>query len=272
MESSQSKIEVIVSNVRIALWSTYRSVSTAFLRSVSTLDDVVVIHEPFLDAACFGEDRTIGTVRYSHEPNRPGLTFDSVKAKLEDKYPGRKAVFFKDHAHHIIPRMECLPNTYKHSFLIRQPAKALRSQFIATTTCAQESLNEWSQFRPEESGFRELWQLYNYVKDILGQDPVVVDADDLLNNPKEIMNEYCNKVGLEYKETMVHWDTCTFQDSFFGAHVWFKTLNGSHGFLHPTNDPPGDNVSLPEVVLQSIRDSEPYYQQLYQFRIRGNET
>ncbi|XP_077864893.1 uncharacterized protein LOC144350673 [Saccoglossus kowalevskii] len=203
-------------------------------------------------------------------PYRTSVMFREVKKKLEYDHPHSSTVFFKEFAYFLMSHLDCLPDNFKHSFLIRKPSKAIRSQYIARMRCVDESMS----FRPEEVGFRELWQLYSYVKDTLGQNPVVIDADDLLDNPKAIMKGYCNKMNLKYQDSMVHWDEGKLVNgmSIPNMEAWYSTVRGSSGFVSSYHDPSDDDVRLPDIVVHSIHDSEPYYQQLYHYRIRGNDT
>ena len=41
----------------------------------------------------------------------------------------------------------------------------------------------WDHFNAEEAGFKELLQLYKLVTEQLGQEAIIVDADDLLKHP-----------------------------------------------------------------------------------------
>ena len=41
----------------------------------------------------------------------------------------------------------------------------------------------WDHFDPQEVGFAELYQLFTLVAEQLGQDAIVIDADDLLHHP-----------------------------------------------------------------------------------------
>ena len=35
----------------------------------------------------------------------------------------------------------------------------------------------------------------------------VIDADDLLDHPADVVSAFCESVGLEYRESMLKWDT-----------------------------------------------------------------
>lgn len=50
----------------------------------------------------------------------------------------------------------------------------------------------------------------------------MIDADDLLDQPKEVMRKYCESVGLDFKESMLGWgengDGCSKFDKWKGFH------------------------------------------------------
>ena len=65
--------------------------------------------------------------------------------------------------------------------------------FFNVIACSKKTLSSGSSvcfisgpnepFDPREGGFRQLWELYEFVTGTLGQTPVVIDADDMCNNP-----------------------------------------------------------------------------------------
>ena len=85
----------------------------------------------------------------------------------------------------------------KHTFLIRNPLKSIPSYYRACNKCGFPSL-------PNENGIRELYDLFKTVQQV-DPTPVVVDADDLLMNPRELMEQYCNATGLPFEESMLSW-------------------------------------------------------------------
>ena len=76
---------------------------------------------------------------------------------------------------------------------------------------------------PSEAGYDELRRIFDFlVKErqvgpaVAGQHAelkdgevsiTVVDADDLLDAPEEIISAYCKEVGIEYKSDMLTWDS-----------------------------------------------------------------
>ena len=85
----------------------------------------------------------------------------------------------------------------KHTFLIRSPLKSIPSCCRACNKCGFSSL-------PSENGIRELYDLFKTVQQV-DPTPVVIDADDLLMNPRELMEQYCNATGLPFEESMLSW-------------------------------------------------------------------
>jgi len=53
----------------------------------------------------------------------------------------------------------------------------------------------------------------------------VIDADDLLDNPAEIIEAYCQTVGLDYSPEMLHWEDDENQQR---AKEAFEKWNGFH--------------------------------------------
>jgi len=90
----------------------------------------------------------------------------------------------------------------------------------------------WDHFDPTEAGYDELRRVFDWLQEIGqigprragtengqvngvhgdtqttdGVEICVVDADDLLDDPKGIIEGFCKSVGLDFKEEMLNWDT-----------------------------------------------------------------
>lgn len=44
----------------------------------------------------------------------------------------------------------------------------------------------WTGFDSREAGFKELWELYQYVKENVDPDAIVIDAADMISDPCEV--------------------------------------------------------------------------------------
>ncbi|XP_002740452.1 uncharacterized protein LOC100368540 [Saccoglossus kowalevskii] len=258
-----SKLESVP---RVILWSAPRCISTAFERSIRTLQDVHVMHECYCTASYLGKERT--SQRYKDQEPIDGFSFNEVKKLLEDNYPGCSAIFMKDMAYSMAGKLHTLPEGYSHTFLIRNPSKAVSSLY---RTISKGNMPEWSSFNLEEVGFCEMWELYQYVKENFGIQPVVVDADELLSNPAGMMKAYCEATNLQYKDTMLNWEPEN-QDQWLWEKDWYGTVKGSSGFIV---NPGGsaavsklDVSSLPDFVQDAISAAQPYYDKLFNCRLK----
>ncbi|CAG8851089.1 3778_t:CDS:1, partial [Racocetra persica] len=59
-------------------------------------------------------------------------------------------------------------------------------------------------FDKSRVGLRESKQIFDLLKD-LNKQLIVVDADDLINDPERVMKKYCELIEEEYKDEMIHW-------------------------------------------------------------------
>lgn len=106
----------------------------------------------------------------------------------------------------VIP-YNCLTK-YDYVFLIRNPFKSVPS-YVRCCTGELGKMTGFEYFDPQEVGFRELRLLFDYLKNkgALGEsDPFVIDADDLLDHPEEVVRRVCEHTGLRFDKSMLKWD------------------------------------------------------------------
>ena len=185
-----------VHSPRIFLWCHPRSLSSVFERSIRELKGVKVFYEAHMANGAFYQEQ----IPEAQQGN--DITFESVDEKLLQPYPEYDAVFIRDHAYYIKGRYKNYISgefsSFKHTFLIRDPRKSFPSFIRACKEAEYPVL-------PKEYGVQALYDMYKVVKEGIDPNPVIVDADDLLNNPKEIMRSYCNATGLVYTDDMLTW-------------------------------------------------------------------
>ena len=262
-------LSVNMVKTRVMLWSTPRSVSTAFERSIRTLKNGKVFHEPFSHAFYFGPERQ--STRFASKKVDPQATYHLICEKLQKEYEEADFVFAKDMALCVENKFEILLEdalrNVKHTFLIRHPFKVVRSQFRASMN--RKNVN-WLYFDPEEAGFRQLLELYEFVKQHIHEEPVVVDADDLLEFPNETMQSYCQAVGLKYEEGMTSWEPGCLPEWQY-SFGWYEDVMKSTGFISKSQLKKVEVVSdqdLPEEVTALINKCMPHYEALKAKRIR----
>ncbi|CAG8707703.1 13263_t:CDS:2, partial [Racocetra persica] len=84
--------------------------------------------------------------------------------------------------------------------------------------------------------------------------------------------KYCELIGEEYKEEMIHWEATTVnewsgsQNTSIATKLMAHNAENSTGFNKFTNkyDP---ETEYPQIVYDAIAENKPYYDYLYQFKI-----
>ncbi|XP_077983428.1 uncharacterized protein LOC144438252 [Glandiceps talaboti] len=263
-----------MSVAKAVVWTSPRCRSTVFERSIRTLEGVKVFHEYYCTAAYQGEDRTLQ--RYSKNEPIPNSKFEDVQKTLEGSFTNCKGVFVKDVAYAMVGKLDTLPEGYHHTFIIRDPTNAITSLYRVIT---EGDLPDWADgFLPIEAGFREMWDLYQHLKEVKGLQPLVLDADDVLSDPASMMKKYCDVVGFEYTDDMLHWkpesesEKWTWEaDHFTWEKDWYGTILSSSGFIKPTEGAANKSVDVsffPQYVQKAIEEARPYYDKLYELRMK----
>ena len=239
----------------LVLWGTPRSTSTAFEWMMRMRGDMTCFHEPFGEAWYQGEQAMWPRIK-ADSPRIQGLTFDSVWQELLAA-AARGPVFSKDFPHYIehLWTDEFLAH-FKHSFLIRDPAKVATSMF-----------KNWPDFVLKEIAFVEQRALFDRLCDDLGAAPAVIDSDDLLENPQGIVEAYCNAVDIPYIESALSWEPGARDEvSWYDGGSWHANLRDSNG-LKPQPRRYIDIAEAPDRVKQIYDIVLPHYQHLHAHRL-----
>ena len=239
----------------LALWATPRSTSTAFEWMMRMRGDMTCFHEPFGEPWYQGEAPLWPRLK-PDSPRTPGLTFDTVWDKLR-AVAEEGPVFIKDFPHYIEHMWtdEFLAH-FNHSFLIRDPAKVATSMF-----------KHWPDFVLKEIGFVEQRQLFDRLCDQTGKTPPVIDSDDLLENPYEVVESYCRAVGIPFIAEALTWKPGARNEvSWYDGGSWHENLRSSSG-LAPQPREYIDISDAPDRVKEIYDIVLPHYQCLYPHRL-----
>lgn len=259
----------IEDQTRVFLWTAPRCISTAFERAIINLYNGKIFHEPFSQFYYFGPNRK--SDRYRNIPDQLDGTLDAIGKSLSAKHEGKKFVFSKDMAYYLKDNFEILRQkglrNFKHSFLIRNPKKAVPSLYHASINSKKTS---WDYFDPQEAGFRELLDLYELVVKELDQSPIVVDADDLLENPEAMMKKYCDASGLEYMENMTSWEPGVAIPEWNVWTGWHDAVAKSSGIKKKDKMTSSKEKESDEIdeILSCVNESLKCYEVLYEKRLR----
>lgn len=240
------------SPLRLAMWSGPRNISTAMMRSWGNRPDTVVCDEPLYAhylrvtlRAHPGADEVIA---------RHDGDWRSVVRRLLGPLPAGKTVFYQKHmAHHLLPHIERgWLDELTHCFLIRDPAEVL----ISYAKKADEPTLA-------DTGFPQQVELFEQVRVRTGRPPPVVDARDVLLDPRRILGLLCEAVGIEFSESMLAWPPGLRDTDGVWARHWYHEAATSTTFrpYRPRHE------SVPPDLAEVLQQCRACYEQLYPHRL-----
>lgn len=204
---------------RIAMWSGPRNISTALMRSWDSRDDTFVCDEPlyahYLQATGV-EHPWRDEVIEAHETD-----WRKVVAWLTGRIPGGKRIFYQKHmAHHLLPHMgRDWLSGLTSAFLIREPREMLTSL-----------VQVLPEPRIEQTGLPQQWELFDEVHRATGTTPPVLDARDVLENPRGMLERLCATLDVPFQEAMLQWEPGPRETDGIWARHWYASVEKSTGF------------------------------------------
>ncbi|XP_022105946.1 branched-chain-amino-acid aminotransferase-like protein 2 [Acanthaster planci] len=283
---------------RVFLWGIPRSLTTVFIKCLSYVDGIQIATQLYADAFYFGPDAK-RPVTTPHHPMGPKLnalldgiykskvaasgvdpslmSLESIRRILEAPYPGKKVFLCKDQAQYLDGRYDMLPKGFKYSFIIRHPNKVFPSykKHVLGAQIADD-MRTWPPIvLPPGRCYKELCDLVEYVRENIEPSPVILDADDLLQDPAGILSTYCSKMGIPYSSKLLSWKPGRdITSTWVGTKICmsvdekdpaYRNVFESEGFIRPSPIP--DLDSLPDDVQACVRYSIGYYEDLHRQRI-----
>ena len=177
-----------------ALWTHPRSISTAFERVMIERGDLKILHEPFSYYYYVQQEGATIEQQYvdpEHPTSYAGIK-NHIQANAHDK-----PVFFKDmcaHCYDTLVEDKTFLSELRNTFLIRDPAKAIASYYAMNPDVTLA-----------EVGLKQICAVFEQVADLTGDAPIVVDADDLENDPDGIVRAYCDHLDLPFIPEAMSW-------------------------------------------------------------------
>ncbi len=247
-------------NKIVVLWSTPRTTSTAFEWMMRMRGDMACFHEPFGEAWYKGEDAAWPRLTANSERVK-GLSVQSVHDSMLEKAL-EMPVFSKDMPHFLPPdASDGFLAPFTHSFLIRNPAKSIPSIY-----------KRGPDWVVAEYGFEAHRRLFDRIADRDGAPPPVIDSDDLLENPEDIVSAWCRAVGLEYLPGALSWEPGARPEvGWYDNGSWHDSLSASDG-LKPQPRTYGSIETQPDHIKAIYEQALPHYEHLYQYRIGADQT
>lgn len=238
---------------RIAMWSGPRNISTAMLRAWGNRPDTFVCDEPLY-------------AHYLHVTRKPHPGMDDVIAAgevdwrkvvewLTGPIPEGKSVFFQKHmAHHLLPTIErdWLPRV-TNVLLIREPREMLTSLVKATPDAELE-----------DTGLPQQRDLFRWLKQATGTPPLVLDARDVLENPRNMLERLCTLLNVPFTDSMLSWPAGPRTTDGVWAKHWYHEVEKSTGFKpYKAKD-----EAVPQRWQGMFQQCQEIYEELHAERLR----
>lgn len=239
--------------MRLAMWSGPRNISTAMMRSWGNRSDTIVCDEPLYAHYL----KITGRAHPGAEEVIAASETDLQKVIdwLMGPLPTGKTIFYQKHmTHHLLPGMDrAWVNRLTNCFLIRDPRQVLASfiQHVPDPTLV-------------DTGYPQQVELFEAVREAIGRTPPVLDARDVLTNPRGMLTKLCQLLGVEFTELMLSWPPGLRDTDGVWARYWYKEVETTTSF-QPYH---AKDRRLPAELGGLLRECEDHYQKLYAHRIQ----
>ncbi|MCA9932101.1 MAG: hypothetical protein KC419_26635, partial [Anaerolineales bacterium] len=203
---------------RICLWSGPRNISTALMYSFAQRSDTRVYDEPLYahylsktDARDYhpGSEAIIKTMENDGEKVVRNLILGSTAAPV---------LFFKQMTHHLVHLDWSFMRETVNIILTRDPVEMLPSY-----------AKQVSQPTLRDVGYAQHIELLDYLKS-LGQDPPILDGRETLRNPRSVLTQLCERIGIPFEEAMLSWLPGARPEDGIWAQYWYDSVHRSTGF------------------------------------------
>lgn len=238
--------------IRLAMWSGPRNISTAMMRAWGNRPDTAVVDEPLY-------------AHYLHATGRqhPGreetlaagpIDWQVAVSQLLGPLPGDRPVFYQKHmTHHLLPHIDRgWMRQLTNCFLIRDPREVLTSliKHVPDLTLA-------------DTGFPQQAEIFDRVCQWNGKVPPVIDAADVLRDPRRMLTSLCQAVGVEFMDRMLHWEPGLRDTDGAWAKYWYKEVQTTNGFgpYRPKAE------AVPEHLGEVLAQCQAHYQHLHAHRL-----
>ena len=102
-------------------------------------------------------------------------------------------------------------------------------------------------------GFYQQYELYKYISDITNEEPPVVDATDIRNDPEKILKRLCEKLDIAWDSQMLKWQKGIHDYDGVWASHWYHSVHSSNCFIPEKNYSTDFDNNTSELIFQSTK-------------------
>ena len=237
--------------LRINCWSGPRNISTALMYSFRERVDTTVVDEPFYAHYL----RVSGRKHPGYQEvlnSQDQYSEQVIENVIQSEYT-TPVVFFKQMCHHLVEIDLSFLNNCSNILLIREPSLVIRSH-----------AKNVPDLKVSDIGLDVQNSLLNRIIES-GAVPVVVDSTNLLMNPKAILKELCQHLGIAFDASMLSWESGPKPEDGVWARHWYKNTHESSAFSNKesSRDP------MPEKFLPVLEEATVLYDNLKKYACKG---
>ena len=202
------------------MWSGPRNISTAMMRAWENRLDTAVWDEPFygpfLDIT--GIDHPGRAECLAVLETDPEL----IRERVLGAVPGGRAIHYQKHmTHHMVPGVPLdWVGAVRNAFLIRDPASVILSY-----------MQRRADMSTDDIGFERQTEIFDRVVAVTGVVPPVVDATDVLRDPRGTLSALCAALDVPFDERMLAWPAGRRATDGPWAPWWYDAVERSTGFV-----------------------------------------
>jgi hypothetical protein len=173
---------------------------------------------------------------------------------LTGPIPAGKSIYYQKHmAHHLLPEIDrAWMVQLTNGLLIRHPAEMLVSLTKVTPNA-----------RLVDTGLPQQVEILEYVEKATGRVPPIVDAGDVLEDPRRMLKLMCGALGVEFSEGMLSWPAGRRGTDGVWAKHWYAAVERSTGFEpHHARE-----EGVPQHLKRLLAECMEYYGPLHARRL-----
>ena len=235
---------------RICLWSGPRNISTTLMYSFAQRVDTKVYDEPLYAHYLSNSDAKNyhpGTQDILDTLEHDG---DKVIAQMMSNQE-KPVFFFKNMTHHLIDLNRDFMKDVYNVILTRNPVEMLPS--------FDKVINNPSI---DDVGYAKHSELLDYFE-ANNIKPIVLDSKRVLLNPKKVLIQLCDFIGIPFDNNMLQWKAGARVEDGSWAKYWYANIHKSTEFLKykPKTEP------FPKHLEPLLNECLPHYNKLLKYAI-----
>ena len=240
--------------LRLAMWSGPRNISTAMMRSFENRPDTAVVDEPLY--AHYLHHTGVDHPGAAEVIAAGGTDWRTVADRLLGPVPDDASIYYQKHmGQHLLPHINRgWIASLTNCFLIRDPREVITSFIKVVERPTAEAL-----------GLPQQLELFEAERARTGRTPPVVDSRDVLENPRGVLSNLCEALGIPFYEAMLAWPPGPRETDGVWAPHWYDSVHKSTGF--GAYSPKADTV--PDELQGVYETCRRCYETLAPHRIRG---